>query len=99
MERRGGAENQTAHGAEQYREGEREGIDFGGKENWECADHWGDAQGGGSPNGEGCSETCSEEGEEHIFREHQADDAPASRAECHAHGHLALPCAAPSEHK
>jgi len=40
-----------------------------------------------------------QESKQHIFREHQADNAPASGTQCHAHGHLALPGASTSQHE
>jgi hypothetical protein len=40
-----------------------------------------------------------QESEQQIFGEHQADDTPASRAQGHTHGHLALAGAATSEHE
>ena len=99
MDRRRRAEDQTAPNTEQHGEGEGECIHSGGKQDRKCANHWRKAQCRCAPNGEGCSEACSQESEQHIFRKYQADDAPASRAERYAHGHLALPGASTSQHE
>ncbi len=99
MERRRRAENQTARSTEQHREGEGEFIHFCRKQDRKGANHGRYAQCRRTPNGHGCSEACSQEGEQHIFREHQAHDAPASRAQSNAHGHLALPGTSASQHE